>query len=156
SSTWLVSAVLWAWWRMHRRRRARDVVVVVVLLVALVFASQEYAMMALSLLALDSAARVVAPGPFGVPPPWWPGLVGAWAGLGVVVGSIALVALGSPAQPLPERAVFHGSGFLLAFVRPPWLFPMDMFRFWFVMYLGTAPLALLVATARYTRRAGYW
>src|SRR5262249_7626092 len=52
--TYLLALVLWAWWRLHRRRRIADVVLVFVLLLALLFASQEYALMALALLAADT------------------------------------------------------------------------------------------------------
>src|SRR5437867_3007514 len=63
---WLIAAVLWAWWRMQRLRRARDVAAALGLLVALVFASQQFAMVALAVVsALGLAglrAAIVRPG----------------------------------------------------------------------------------------------
>jgi len=157
SSTYLVAAVLWAWWRLHRRRRTRDVAVVLGLLVALVFASQEYALMTLLILLLDSTCRAVAPRVTGLPEPWWRGLATFWASAAIVLGSLAVVAIRSPANPLYGDSVVRGSGFLLGFVTPPWSRAADGFRFWGILYLGTAPLAILAATAWGARRhAGFW
>lgn len=157
TSTYLVAAVLWAWWRLHRRRRGRDVALVVALLVALLFASQEYALMAALLLALDAAARVLAPRPLGLRPAWVGGGLAAGALAAGVFLAVALVAAGSPPRELRATAVANGSGFLLGFVRPPWLGPEDLFPFWYILYLGTAPLALVAATAWLGRgRAAFW
>src|SRR6185436_16204288 len=79
TSTYLAAAVIWAWWRLHRRRRPGDVVLVLVLLAMLIFAAQEYAMMALAVLALDTAARVTMSRPLGLPRAWLAGTVVTWA-----------------------------------------------------------------------------
>jgi hypothetical protein len=157
SCTYLVAAALWAWWRLQRRRRAGDVALVVSLLVVLLFASQEYAMMALTLLALDGIGRLTVGRFLGVPAAWVPGSLAVGALAGLAFGVVALVAMQSPAQPLRENAVLAGSGFLYGFVRAPWMVDTTFLRFWFVLYLGTAPLVLLVTTLVYGRGpAVYW
>jgi hypothetical protein len=156
TSSYLIAAVLWAWWRMHRRRRPRDVVLVLALLAALVFASQEYAMMALALLALDTVARLAASGMLGLPRAWWGGAIATWvaAALGLVL--LALAARSTPANPPPVTHLMLGSGYLAAFLAPPWLAP-QVPAFWTVLYLGTAPFCLLVLVpAGDGRRAAFW
>lgn len=144
--TYLVAGVLWAWWRLHRRRRALDAVVVAGLLMALLFASQEYAMMVLTVLGLDMGARLVLSERLGIPPAWIPGAIAAGAMAGVVFGAMALQAARNPAQDLRPDALVFGSGFLTGFVRPPWLTDPGRFRFAYALYLGTAPLVLLAVT----------
>jgi hypothetical protein len=144
--TYLVAAVLLAWWRLHRRRRLVDAVVVAVLLVALLFASQEYAMMVLTLLGLDMGARLLMPRLLGVPRAWLAGAVVAGGLAGVVFGALAVLASRNPAQPLRPDALAFGSGFLTGFVRPPWLAESDRYRFSYTLYLGTVPLFLLATT----------
>jgi hypothetical protein len=156
TATYLVAAVLWAWWRLHRRRRVGDVVLVLVLLVALVFASQEYAMMALALLALDTAGRLVAPRALGLPPPWLGGLAVTWALTAIGLVALAVVAARNPGAPPPARQLLLGSAFLAAFVSPAWLVKPQL-DFWIVLYLGTAPLLVAVTTGWLGgRRAIFW
>src|SRR4029453_10814269 len=92
TATWLAAAVAWAWWRMHRRRRWSDVALVLVLLAAVVFASQEYAMMALALLAMDTVVRLVVPRAFGMPPAWGRGLAVTWLVAAIGLGALAAAA----------------------------------------------------------------
>lgn len=156
TSTYLVAAVLWAWWRMHRRRRPGDAVLVLVLLAALVFASQEYAMMALALLALDTAGRLVAPRAIGLPPAWPTGLAVTWLLAGLGLAALAVVAARNPGAPPPAHQLLLGSGFLAGFVTPAWLVTPKL-DFWIVLYLGTAPLVLAATTGWLGgRRAVFW
>jgi hypothetical protein len=156
TATYLVAGVVWAWWRLHRRRRTRDIALVLALLVALVFAAQEYAMMALAILALDTVARLLAPRAFGLPAAWGRGTVATWTIAGVGLGLLARVAAANPGQPPPPSHVLLGSAHLTAFVSPAWLFTPTL-AFAIVLYLGTAPL-LLVATTGWLggRRALFW
>ncbi len=156
TATYLVAAVLWAWWRLHRRRRLVDVVLVLVFLLALVFASQEYAMMALALLALDTVARLAAPRAFGLPAPWLGGLAVTWVVTAIGLAALAVVAARNPGAPPPARQLLLGSAFLAAYVSPAWLVPPKL-DFWIVLYLGTAPLLLAVTTGWLGgRRAVFW
>ncbi len=156
TSTYLVAAVLWAWWRLHRRRRPADVVLVLVLLAALVFASQEYAMMALALLALDTVGRLVAPRALGLPPAWPAGLAVAWLAAGLGLAALAVVAARNPGAAPPAGQLLLGSAFLAGFVTPTWLVTPKV-DFWIVLYVGTAPLLLAVATGWLGgRRAIFW
>ncbi len=156
TATWLVAGVLWAWWRLHRRRRGADVAVVLLLLVALVFAAQEYAMMALAVLALDTAARLTAPRALGLPPAWTPGVLATWGIATVGLVLLARVAAANPgAPPLPTQ-VLLGSAHLSAFVSPAWLVPPER-AFAIALYLGTAPLLLTLGTTWLAgRRAVFW
>jgi len=153
TSTYLVAAVLWAWWRLHHHRRPGDIALVLLLLLALVFASQEYAMMALALLVLDTAARLFAPRVLGLPAPWIRGLVATWALAALGLGALAMVAGRNPRAEPPVGQVLLGSGFLLGFVtRSDPAFP-----FWMVFYVGTAPILLVATTAWLAgRRAVFW
>jgi hypothetical protein len=156
TATYLVAATLWAWWRLHRRRRPTDVLLVLVLLGALVFASQEYAMMALALLALDTAGRVLAPRALGLPAPWMRGLVVMWIVSAVGLAALAVVASRNPGAPPPARQLYLGSAFLAGFVTPDWLVTPKL-AFWAVFYVGTAPLLAAVVTAWLGgRRAVFW
>ncbi len=156
TSSYLIAALLWSWWRLHRRRRSGDVVLVLALLAALVFANQEYAMMALALLALDTVARLVARRRLGFEHLWVRGLVLVWAIAAVGLGALGVVAALNPAIPPPEPHIVLGSGFLRGFVTPPWLVA-PMVPFWAILYLGTAPLCLVVGTAWLGgRRAVFW
>jgi len=156
TATYLVAGVVWAWWRMQRRRRARDVAVVLLLLLALVLASQEYAMMALAVLALDTVGRLVAPRALGLPAIWGRGIGATWAIAGVGLGALAAVAAQNPGAPPPAKQLLLGSGFLAGYVTPPWLVT-PLLSFWIVLYVGTAPLLLVAATAGLGgRRARFW
>lgn len=139
--TYLITFVLWAWWRLHRLARPRDVVLALGLLLALVFASQEYALMALAILGLDSFASLVAPRAFGLPPRWRAGLVAFWGLAALALGALALVAMRAPATPPPANMVLFFSAFAAGLVTPPWVVP-PVVPFWRVLYLGTGALAL--------------
>ena len=134
---YLIAFVLWAWWRLHRLARLRDVVLALGLLLALVFASQEYALMALAILGLDSFASLVAPRAFGLPPRWRAGLVAFWGLAALALGALALVAMHAPATAPPADMVLFGSAFAAALLVPPWVVPTP---FW--LYLGTGALVL--------------
>jgi len=134
---YLIAFVLWAWWRLHRLARPRDVVLLLGLLLALVFASQEYALMALAILGLDSFASLVAPRAFGLPPRWRAGLVAFWGFTALALGALALVVMRAPATAPPADMVLFGSAFAAALLVPPWVVPTP---FW--VYLGTGALAL--------------
>ena len=134
---YLIAFVLWAWWRLHRLARPRDVVLLLGLLLALVFASQEYTLMALAILGLDSFASLVAPRAFGLPPRWRAGLVAFWGFTALALGALALVAMHAPATAPPADMVLFGSAFAAALLVPPWVVPTP---FW--LYLGTGALAL--------------
>ena len=134
---YLIAFVLWAWWRLHRLARLRDVVLALGLLLALVFASQEYALMALAILGLDSFASLVAPRAFGLPPRWRAGLVAFWGFTALALGALALVVMRAPATAPPADMVLFGSAFAAALLVPPWVVPTP---FW--VYLGTGALAL--------------
>jgi len=144
SCTYLVAALLWAWRRMHRRRRPGDVALVLALIAALVFASQEYAMIALALLALDSLGRVVGARALGLERAWLPGTLLAWGATAAGLGALAAIAAGAPAAPPPPLHVRLGSAWVTGLVTPPWLAAPPL-PFWTVIYLGTAPLILLPA-----------
>ena len=134
---YLIAFVLWAWWRLHRLARPRDVVLLLGLLLALVFASQEYTLMALAILGLDSFASLVAPRAFGLPPRWRAGLVAFWGFTALALGALALVAMRAPATAPPANMVLFGSAFAAALLVPPWVVPTP---FW--LYLGTGALVL--------------
>jgi hypothetical protein len=154
--TYLAAALLWAWLRMHRRQRPIDLLLVFLVTGLLVFACQEYAMMVLGLLALDSLGRLLALRALALGSRWTAGLVIFW-GLGAVcLGGLALVASGSPARPPPVTHLILGSGYGRGFVTPPW-WTAPLLPFWSVLYLGTAPL-LLAALACWSRRreALFW
>jgi hypothetical protein len=154
--TYLLALVLWAWWRLHRRRRIADVVLVFVLLLALLFASQEYALMALTLLAADTAGSLVLPRALGLPPRWRAGLLLFWFIAAASLGAIAMLALSAPAVPPPRELVLFGSAYGAGLVTPPWLVAPPG-PIWRVIYLGTAALALTpVALAVDGRRAAFW
>jgi hypothetical protein len=154
--SYLIAFILWAWWRMHRRRHAADVALVFVLVIGLIFASQEYAMMALALLALDSAARVIVPKALGMARMWGWGTIVFWGITGTVLGILALVASSAPGEPPPVSQLRQASGYFAGFVTPPWLVAPPS-RFWTVLYLGTAPLLLIGAACLWGRRSpGYW
>ena len=136
-SAYLIAFVLWAWWRLHRLARPRDVVLTLGLLLALVFASPEYALMALAIVGLDSFASLVAPRAFGLPPRWRAGLVAFWGFTALALGALALVAMHAPATAPPADMVLFGSAFAAALLVPPWVVPTP---FW--LYLGTGALAL--------------
>jgi hypothetical protein len=153
---YLIALCLWAWGRLQRRAHAGWAILTGALVVALVFASAEYAMMALALLALDTVARTVLSRPLGLTRPWWPGTIGFWAVTGAGVLSLALFAGTDPAAPPPMRQLLWASCYVLAFVVPPWLVPPGK-TFWSIVYLGTAPLLLLVPAGLLApRRAAYW
>jgi hypothetical protein len=154
TSTYLVAAVLWAWWRLHCRRRRADVALVLALLLALVLASQEYAMMALALLLLDTAARLLAPRALGLPAPWLRGLVATWTLAALGLGALALIAARNPAAAPPIDQVLLGSGFVSGFFTPS---GSARFPFWMVLYVGTAPILFVATTAWLAaRRAVFW
>jgi len=154
--TYLVAFTLWAWWRLQRARRIGWIAAVVALALTLVFASQEYAMMALALLLLDTVLRAVAANALGVPRLWWTGSAVVWGVLLVVLGALAHAALGAAANPPPPAQLLLGSAFVAGFVVPPWLVPPAT-SFWTLLYLGTTPLLLLpIALARGGRRAWLW
>ena len=156
TASYLIAGILWAWWRLHRRRRRSDVVLVLVLLAALVFATQEYAVMALAMLALDTAARVIARRLFGLDHLWLRGLLLVWGIAGAGLGALAVIAALNPALPPPESHILLGSSFVTGFVTPPWLVT-PLVPFWAVLYLGTAPLVLVAGTAWLGgRRAAFW
>jgi len=153
---WLIAAVLWAWWRMQRLRRTRDVAAALGLLVALVFASQEFAMIALALVALDVVLRLVAPRLFGLERPWARGTLAFWGLAGGGLGALAAAALAAPAAPPPPSHVMVASGYVSGLLSPPWLAPPPA-RFWTILYLGTVPLLLaLAALVRPQRRLAVW
>jgi len=156
TATYLVAGVVWAWWRLHRRRRGGDIALVLVLLVALVFAAQEYAMMALAILALDTAARVVAPRAFGLRPAWRGGTLVTWAIAGVGLALLARVAAANPGEAPPPSHVLLGSAYLTAFVSPAWLVAPTL-AFAIVLYLGTVPLLVVGTTGWLGGRLGiFW
>jgi hypothetical protein len=129
---------------------------VLALLAATLFASPEYAMMALFVLGLDTGARFVAPGAFGLRPAWWRGAIATWGLAAVGLLSLAAVASRDPGVAPPAKQLLLGSAHLSAFVLPPWLVPPSV-SFGMVMYLGTVPL-LVVATTAWLggRRAAFW
>jgi len=152
---WLAALLVWAWWRVHRRQRWTDVAVAVGLTAALVFASQEYAMMTLALLALDTLARLV-PGALGLPRAWRAGTVAFWLVTTTGLGALAWLAHVTPATPPPLLHVMIGSGYVAGLVVPPWLVPPPT-TFWSLLYLGTVPLLLLpVALLGRPRTAAFW
>jgi len=153
---YLIPALLLAWWRLQRTRRTRHLLLAVLLLVALVFASQDYATIALALLALDSVFRWLAPRALGEAGRWLAGTVTFWLAAAATLGTLAFVALGAPAAEPPAVQPLLGSGYLAGLVMPPWLSPPSV-RFWTVLYLGTAAM-LLVPVALLHRRSSvaYW
>ncbi len=161
SCVWLVALLLWVWWRMHQaasdgRRRPALVVAALALVGVLVMASQEYAMIVLGLVLLDTVARLVAGRRLGMAPLWAGGAVAFWVGCALGLGALAAVALAEPAAEPPIVQLLVASGYLAGFVTPPWLSaPPGLF--WTVLYLGTAPLLLLpVAVWLGGRRAAFW
>ena len=156
TATYLVAAPVWAWWRLHRRRRGADVILVLLLLGASIFASQEYAMMALAILLLDTVLRVTAPRTFGLPSAWGRGTAIVWLVLAIGLAALAAVAAQNPGAPPPAKQLLLGSAFFEGFVTPAW-FGLPQPEFWMVYYVGTAPL-LVVATTAWLggRRALFW
>ena len=153
---YLIALCLWAWGRLHRRAHAGWALLACLLVWALVLASAEYAMMALALLALDTAARTILARPLGLSRPWWPGTLGFWVVTGAGVLGLAAFAGTDPAEPPPMRQLLWASCYALAFVTPPWLVPPGK-TFWSIVYLGTVPLLLLLPAGLLARRqASYW
>jgi hypothetical protein len=151
---YLVTGLLWCWWRAQRLRRWRDIVLVLLVLAALVFASPEYALIALALLALDSIARML--GPRAVAPRWGRGMAAFWGIAALGLGTLAVVVLAVPAAPPPPEQLTRASGYAAGLVTPPWLIAPP-FAFFTILYLGTVPLALVPAAIWWQpRRAAYW
>lgn len=142
SCGWAIALLLWLWWRLQRTRRASYVVWALVALAFLVFASQEYAMMALAMLGLDTVARTVAPGWLDVRRPWLVGTLAFWAIGGAGLATLASFASANPAVPPPPVHVAVASGWLFGYVTPPWLVT-PLVRFWTIYFIGTVPLLLV-------------
>jgi hypothetical protein len=142
SCTYLIAGVLLAWWHMQRRRRGRDVGVVLAVLAILIFASQEYAVIALALLLLDTVLRFLLPRLIGLDERWVRGTIAFWLIAAAGLGGLALVALSAPAKGPPPLQLYFASGYAAGLVTPPWLVAPPV-RFWSVLYLGTVPLLLL-------------
>jgi hypothetical protein len=156
SCTYLVAALLLAWWRLQSRRRPADVAVALVVLPALLFASQEYAMMTVALLALDTLWRAAAPRPVALGAPWPGGTLAFWAIAAVGLGLLAWAASSSPAQPPPPGQALISGAYVAALVTPPWLVPPPN-PFLNTYYLGTIPLLLVpVAILCGGRRTAFW
>jgi hypothetical protein len=156
SCTYLIAALLLAWWRLQRRRRGSDVALTLVVLAVLMFASQEYAVIALGLLALDTVLRFVLPRLLGLDARWGRGTLAFWLLAAAGLGGLALVALSAPAKGPPPLQLYFASGYGAGLVIPPWLEAPPV-RFWSVLYLGTVPLLLLpFAVGLGGRRVGYW
>src|SRR5262249_44879421 len=75
---YLIAFVLWVSPLLHPLPRPVDVGLAIALLAVLVFASQEYAVMALALLALDSLCRLVPPRTSALGPPLRAGPLSLW------------------------------------------------------------------------------
>jgi len=142
--SYLIALLLWVWWVIQRRRRLLDVGLAIALLAVLVFASQEYAVMALAVLALDTLCRIVAPRTSGLGTAWARGTLAFWSLAAVGLAALAWIAHEEPASPPPPLQMLVGSGYLAGLVAPPWLTPPAR-AFWAVLYLGTAPLLLAAA-----------
>jgi hypothetical protein len=156
SAAYLVALTVLAWWRLQRRRRAGDALLVVALLVVLVFASQEYAMMTLALLALDTVLRLAAAERLGLPRAWGAGTAAVWGSLAAALGVLAAVALAAPPREPPSAQAVAGSVHVAGLVVPPWLQapPVEFAR---IYHLGTAPLLFLpVALVLGGRRARFF
>ena len=139
--SYLIALLVWAWWLLQRRQRPANVGLALGLLAALVFASQEYAVMALAILVLDTLCRLVVPRMSGLGPAWLAGTLAFWSLAGAGLAALAWIALGAPASPPAPLQMLVGSGYLAGLVTPPWLVPPAR-AFWAVLYLGTAPLLL--------------
>jgi hypothetical protein len=153
---YLVPLVVWAWWRMQATRRPTWVAAALGLVAFTVFASQEYAMMALGILALDTLARLVAPRVLGLAPAWGAGTAAFWTASAAGLGALAVLAAGGDAALPPPRQVRWASAYALGFVTPPWLVAPGK-PFWTIIYVGTAPLLLAAAALPLARRAAvFW
>jgi hypothetical protein len=153
---WTIAALLWLWRRLQRVQTVASVVAVLAALGFVVFASQEYAMIAVAILALDTVARLVAPERSGLGRPWPRGTAFFWLITLLGLGSLAWRALGQPAEPPPAGQVLVASGYLEGFFVPPWLVE-PFLRFDAVFYLGTIPILLaIVALARGGRTVVWW
>lgn len=156
SCVWIVALLLWAWWELHVRRRGWIVAAALLLALMLVFASQEYAIITLGLIALDTLARLTVGRRLGMPATWIGGTVAFWLVCGAGLAALATIAMSQPASPPPPVQLLLGSGYAAGFVTPPWLSAPPA-PFWTVLYLGTAPLLLLpVAAFLGGRRAVFW
>jgi hypothetical protein len=126
------------------------------LLAVLIFASQEFAVMASALLALDTLCRLLARRRMGLPSIWPLGVVLFWGAAAAGMGALARVALAAPALPPPPSHVILASGYVMGLLTPPWV--ATPFRpFWTILYLGTAALVCLpFAWVWQRRRVGYW
>lgn len=144
SCAWIPPAMLWAWWVLQRRRQPLLVFVLLGFLIFSVFASQEFAMMAVTLLGMDTALRVVFGRSLNIPPVWWRGTIAFFGIGGVALGSLAVYAILNPAQPPHPTQAMLGSGYVLGFFVPGWLMwpPVTPFKFAAVYYLGTLSLVL--------------
>jgi len=138
---YLIALLLWVWCVLQRRRRSLDVGLAITLLAVLVFASQEYAVMALAVLALDTLCRLVAPRTSGLGVAWGRGTLAFWSLAASGLTALAWIAHQEPASPPPPLQMLVGSGYLEGLIAPPWLAPPARV-FWAVLYLGTAPLLL--------------
>lgn len=154
--SYLIGGLLWAWWRMQRRRRRADVALTLGLVAVLVFASQEYAMMALAVLVLDTTCRFLVPRLLGIPRGWGRGTLAFWGIAGAGLAALALATLEHPATPPPSWQARVWSSYVAGFVSPPWLVAPPH-RFFTILYVGTAPLVLFAAALVWrTRGLRYW
>jgi hypothetical protein len=152
---YLIPLLLWGWWRAQATRRAGWVAVLLALLAFTVFASQEYAVMALVVLGLDTLARLVAAERLGLAPLWTRGAATFWVASAVGLGALAQLASGATAALPPPRQVRWASAYAVGFVTPPWLVPPGK-PFWTIIYVGTASLLLLAALPLARRAARFW
>ncbi|HEV7731115.1 MAG TPA: hypothetical protein VGR62_03090 [Candidatus Binatia bacterium] len=152
---WAVAALYWAWWRMQRVRRRGALVLALGAMAFLLFASQEYAMVMVAVLALETVVRLVAPRATGLPSPWRAGTAVFWGVTLPLLGALAAIALASPAQPPSPTAIHVTSGYLRGFVTPPWL-EAPIAPFYAILYLGSVPLLLVVVAAVRGGRTAVW
>jgi hypothetical protein len=154
SCGWIPPALLALWWTTQSTRRWSLVAATFALLTFSVFASQEFAMMAVALLGIDVVLRPLLR---GIVPPLWVGGTLVFTALAVtLLGGLMLIALANPAQTPPAGQAVLASGSVVALLTPPWL---TTWRYPFirVFYLGSlttllAGAGLLLAP----RRAAYW
>ena len=156
SCAWIPPAMLLLWWALQRRREWWLVGATLALLAFAVFASQEYAMLAVAVLGLDTVVRLALARRLGLPRLWLPGTLAFGLLAAALLGTLAAIALAQPARPPSSDHALLGSGFVAGFLTPPWL-ARWRFAFARIFYLGTWTLLLAaLALPLAPRRALYW
>src|SRR5262249_34158116 len=106
SATWIPPAILVLWWWLQPRRAWWLAAATLVFVGLSVFGSHEFAVMGMALIGMDTIARLVLAARLGLPPVWPRGTLVFFGVAGVLLGTLAGIALANPAtRPDPAQAM---------------------------------------------------